>query len=438
MTQAGRPLVTDCDETKGKDEEIAAPAAPAGPDPNRLPPWYTISVIFGMLALYTTELVVIAPTATPYVEVLGGDRPWAGFITSMMPIFTLVMCLCTDKLMMKNVNVKYSLAATAAGYVIGGVVYALAYKSQTKWMLLAGRGFMGAFAFPGLILFYWAWSVGVNVRSKIMLLQSAFLAIGYGLGPLIALIVNEIVTRAKWSGDILNMYSAPGWFMAVFIAIYFVFILRMEKPIVPPSPPSQPIFGQPGTPWFAAFVSMVNQVVRAMCVGSWELFTAEVAELRWGWSFNWICAFLSITMFATIPVTMFAQKALAGKYPDWKPLLAFTAGAVVFAVLLFDFGLTGAARTVVYTIGSFGFNSCCQVSLGFNLAIPTKIFPGHLRQYLITATITALSIGRSIGPQVASNTNQNGHAVVLVASCFVAAVLTAVANKQLEPHADER
>ncbi|KAF8991312.1 major facilitator superfamily domain-containing protein [Cyathus striatus] len=187
---------------------------------SRLPSIKSLAVVMAGNALFQLSFFIVVPSASLYVEYLGGTSTFSGLIIGIPTVFSGIALLVVKRFDGGQYRRPFVIAYIAA--LIGNVIYALAYTFNFLYLLLIGRMIVGisftSFMFSRM---YCADPRIVGIRRRTTLASWYVLGqvFGFSIGPW----VGGMLYKTGFGNPGFNGYTAPGWVMAgVWLAFWIV------------------------------------------------------------------------------------------------------------------------------------------------------------------------------------------------------------------------
>lgn len=166
--------------------------------------------------LYMTNYYIVAPTCGPYAEELGSSKAMGGIIIGMTPLAALIASILYG--WWSNYSYKSALLFASFCCIMGDLLYAMALRYNSLNMVIIGRYLNGFGSARAINRRYIADTFSRRERTAA---SAAFVtagALGMAFGPAIA----AILGRISYSGDMITVYTSPGWVMFTLWVIYLL------------------------------------------------------------------------------------------------------------------------------------------------------------------------------------------------------------------------
>ena len=175
--------------------------------------------------LYMTNYYIVAPTCGPYAEQLGSSSAMSGIIIGMTPLAALIASILYA--WWSNHSYKSALLFASFCCIMGDLLYALALHYNSLNMVIIGRYLNGFGSARAINRRYIADTFSRRERTAASAAFVSAGALGMAFGPATA----AILGRLSYDGDMITVYTSPGWFMFILWTNYFVLTwLYFEDP----------------------------------------------------------------------------------------------------------------------------------------------------------------------------------------------------------------
>jgi len=388
----------------GGDEEKQQPkdAVDLASDPAKArPPTASFLACVAYVLCTVSAFTICIPTSTRYVNSLGGVSSVAGVLVGLTPIASGLFQPLAVPLLCR-VPLKTVLIAFCGVNMVGNIAYGLGGYSGWSGTVFIARAVLGLVGGPTYASTYVARTTGVKTRSLYMQYVGVVVGCGYGLGPLLATLVEATCSAAGLDGVLLNANTAPGWAMALIFAFEAAFLAcYMVEP--PRFAATKPVVGKessavPPMPWARLVAVWIVVFVTPINVGCWDVHTAFLAEQEWGMTVVHAGLYLGGLNLLAVP---FGFIPVAACFTDRQGLAVF--GAMILAADAFfwphDSGL--ATKASVYGVGSVLLLIAAAFLKAFGWGLVSKLPPPQRRQLAISLNSTIYMWGRGLGAVVA-------------------------------------
>lgn len=392
---------------------------------DRMPPMASLSIGMSFIFLVVVNSTICLPTAPSYAEELGGGLVFAGLMMGVGALTCLLMAYPLQKILDKA-SLKSVWFVMGAGNVTGNVLYACAGLTHSKWTLFIAKIIGGVFSSNSPLLLYISKTVGINHRSRVMMVMSTVLGAGYAIGPFLAFLIGTFCKELRVDNLMLDQNTMPGWLMAVCFFLYMLaqhFLFEepqrlgegegASKEVIPQSEASSKEDQKINVA--AVTFLLFGQVATALMLGLFEVFTSIHCSRTWGWSEELAGLYIAAVMTGNLTVSTFCSFSVSGRCSDRSLVLSMSGLCLGGAALLFDFGLGGRfAGVALYTLGSFLLLSSLSVLRASVNALCSKVVPNRMQNRMGTAIMVALTLGRALGPILGAVVSLSGFAALNV------------------------
>jgi len=285
----------------------------------------------------------------------------------------------------------------------------------------------------------------MNHRSKVMMVMSATLGAGYAIGPLLAFFIGVFCKELHIDNLVLDQNSLPGWLMAGF---FFVYILAQHFLFEDPrllfvegeGAASEEVLPKAGSPKEekinlpAMTFLLFLQVISALMLGLFEVFTSIHCSRTWGWTEEFTGLYIAAVMGGNLIVSVLASLKVSGHFSD-RSIIFYASGlGIAGAALSFDFASGRPATVALFTLGSFVHLSSLSVLRASANALCSKIVPNRLQNTMATAVMVTLTLGRALGPVLAAVVNVTGYASIVMSLMAASLGGTTMTYAHLKAH----
>lgn len=361
----------------------------------------------------------------------------------LLPLVKAVMAWLFLWLSCKK-SVKAVISTMIVGNIVGNLVFAMAPLTNSRWMVLAARVILTSHEVQSVPNCYIGRAVGLRHRSEASMHNNAWFAMGFAAGPVLAYLLAQIAKNWEGQGGGVTVFddvTLPAWVMAaIWCAFWFVHQKYYEEPPLEDGEDAALDKQTPlaSLPWVAMVVSALLAFAVALTVSSWEMFTLEMAQDRWGSPLIAGGYLASVTMLI-LPVAM-----VSGRLSKWVSdisgvLLTFSAATLAWPFLFEYFKYpTYRNRTtevVFFTFGSVLLLASMQFARGFVDALVSKLVPPDRKQQMITFAMSIFMLGRGVGGMFGVwLDDQDVWAGFHMSVCALTLFLALIALKFLHPH----
>jgi MFS family permease len=182
---------------------------------------------------------IVVPSSDSYAELLNAPATLCGVIIGSMPLAALVSALVYS--WWSNYSYQAPLIFSTLILMAGNLMYALALKFNSVWLLLIGRFLCGLGGARAINRRYISDHVPIKQLTSASAAFVSASALGMAVGPAIASLLSSV--DFKFYGAPVNFVTAPGWIMTWLWGLYLVLVLlffkepRRSPPVVQPSVP---------------------------------------------------------------------------------------------------------------------------------------------------------------------------------------------------------
>lgn len=429
-------------EEKGaeKVEAELAPEMQVSPQ-ERLPAAASLRTVYLLNFLMVANFTVLVPKTKQYWAALGGDVETGSALTRLLPLLKAVMAWWFLWLS-RAASVRQVIFTMVAGNVFGNIVFAMAPITDSRWTVLVARIILTSHEVQSVPNCYIGRAVGQRYRSEAAMHNNAWFGLGYAAGPIIAYLLEKLskgLGLEEQGVDMLDAETLPGWFMAV---VWLVFLgihhWCFEEPALEEEEKSdaKPTLRE-DMPWPGMVVLSIVSLSMAVVISSWEMWTLNMAQDRWG-SPLVAGGFLAANTIAILPVAMVSGRVSKLVDDAFGLLVTFTLAGCSWTLLFQYFTApyyqTRGAEIVYYSLGSIGLLASMQLARGWLDALVSKVSPPERKQQFITWAMSIFMLGRGLGGTLGAwFENQNSWAALHTAMCLVTALLIFISLKILRP-----
>jgi len=403
----------------------------------------SFAAVYSISLINVVAFVSVVPTASEYMQSVGGSKDLAGILVGLQPITQGFMNIPLTALLRKT-SLKNVLLLACAMWGIGSIVYALADTASSAVMLFAGRMIIGSIGGPQLGSTYVARAYDVDSRSSAMVIMTSSTALGFAVGPGIAFLLAEAFNHLP-QNSVFNKMTAPALIVALISACLFVFTsLNFEEP---------PEFGaksvDQGTekhfPWVGLAVAFFATLTFSIGFGVWEVQCSVLAETDWGWSVSTTALYLALVMLVLTPISLgmamweqrWQRRQQQQKRSSTDRVFILALGCLAFAGSIF-FLASGlqphrftTARIAIFTVGSVITLASLQCERGFVTSVVTKMTSPGAKPIVIGVYSCLVSVGRGVGGALGSILTEDSFAYVFVSMLAVQAILVSLGYRFL-------
>lgn len=226
---------------------------------------------------------------------------------------------------------------------------------------------------------------------------------GYVVGPLLAGLLEVVLTSLHIESSAVNSDSAPGWFMAVVYGALTIkaCVLFQNPPPLPAAPALKeekiprsnfgkaPILGLVICLWCIIAASVSNSVV--------EVYLSKIAQQSWGWNVQTTSLYLAFVAGSSMPMCFFVWH-LTRIAADRVVLLCVCPLGALFSVIFFDFHLQSvAAQALVLALGLVAVLEACTIVKAFSMSLATKLVPADWKASVSIFSTMLLIGSRGVG-----------------------------------------
>mmetsp|Transcript_5842 Transcript_5842/g.13163 ORF Transcript_5842/g.13163 Transcript_5842/m.13163 type:complete len:470 (-) Transcript_5842:743-2152(-) len=416
-------------------------------------------------------MTIILTTSKEYTAYVGLTSSfWAGFMIGAVPLFGGLSSFLWQPIH-DRMGYKYTNVVMCASGAVGSVLYSLAGACNSPAMLITGRMIVGAASPSNIMLHFMAVTTGKRQKSKRMTYMIIGINIGLALGPLISALIAFVFGTKLGLDDsapiIFNTLSIPGWALALMytlLALGFLFIFEG----VPLSEQHRyrdyaKVNSRPGdsspTPSVGVGRIMVLLMflfaitVIGIAIGGVETRTGFIATgntisnastgFAWGFSPTiagfYLFGVFFFFSFVCLLLNKYTKNIKTMEDRHWV-LGCFCLGTL-FSILLFDFHISVNSSIILWTIGLILFNGSLTIAKGNMLGLSLELCPCHWIDMFTTLMSLLNSVGRGIGPMIATYIGQgyleaDVFALILLALLCAVSASVALLFKQLDTKYD--
>ncbi|EPQ27840.1 uncharacterized protein PFL1_04585 [Pseudozyma flocculosa PF-1] len=408
------------------------PAADHAPPPSALPPLASGVIVLAMNFLLNVTFFIIVPTSASYANDLGASTWFSGLTIGISTFVAGIFLVPFSRRFSEGYKVPFLFSTVC--FAVGEVVYALAGRADTAWLMFVGRVILGAGFVSWMFVKRYMTDprvVGTARRTMMSALLVTTQAGGMAVGPFVGGLLSKRLAAMTERTRIWNGFTASGWIMAgVWLAFCAAIWLCFEEPpqrdhavalqVLDPATkaapgaskldgstqaagtslaPTAPAAAAPVTLWtlrrhldryqlcsvvVMCWFSMVNFLV----LGAWESNIPVFGRVRFGWSEYDAGNIIALGGIATLPI-LFGLVFVA-RYVEDRHILAAGLLLGMLGLSLHLGTLHGLTRTEAQihdatsvTFGSF-FTAWFLVALGYNMlttitvSLLSKQIPPHL------------------------------------------------------------
>ncbi|CAK9219541.1 unnamed protein product [Sphagnum troendelagicum] len=189
--------------------------------------------------LYMVNYYIVVPSSDSYAELLNAPASLCGVIIGSMPLAALVSALVYS--WWSNYSYQAPLIFSTLILMAGNLMYALALKFNSVWLLLIGRFLCGLGGARAINRRYISDHVPIKQLTSASAAFVSASALGMAVGPAIASLLSSV--DFKFYGAPVNFVTAPGWIMTWLWGLYLVLVLLFFK-----EPRRSPSVVQPTVP----------------------------------------------------------------------------------------------------------------------------------------------------------------------------------------------
>jgi len=410
----------------------------------RMPSSGSLRTVYLLNFLMVANFTVLMPKAKEYWEALGGDADVGMMLTTLLPLLKAVMAWVFLRLSHTH-SMSTVISIMIGGNIVGNFIFALAPATGSRWTVFVARLILTSHEVQSVPNCYIGRAVGQRYRSEASMYNNAWFAFGFAAGPIMASLLERFAnaTGIEAQGvDVFDAETLPGWFMCLVWAIFLVVHIKFfEEPELEAGEEASPNLKQLNMKqwnWVGIVALGITSFVTAMTMSSWEMFTMNMAQDRWG-SPLVAGGYLAAVTLVILPVALLGPKLSAVLHDNFG-LIVVSFSAFISWALLFDYFrtpyfFTPERQILYYTMGSICLLASLQLVRGFLDALISKINPTDSKQIVITAGMSIFMLGRGCGGSLgASLTNyQNIWVGFHMSACFFTAWILAGAWKYLQP-----
>lgn len=404
----------------------------------------SLRTVYLLNFLMVANFTVLMPKTKEYWEALGGDADVGMMLTSMLPLLKAVMAWVFLRLSHTH-SMSTVISIMIAGNIVGNFIFALAPLTGSRWTVFVARLILTSHEVQSVPNCYIGRAVGQSYRSEASMYNNAWFAFGFAAGPIIASLLERFAKATGIDGqgvDVFDAETLPGWLMclvwAMFLAVHIKFFEEPELEAGEETSKNLKQLNMSQWNWVGIVALGITSFVTAMTMSSWEMFTMNMAQDRWG-SPLVAGGYLAAVTLVILPVALLGPK-LSTVLHDNFGLIVVSFSAFISWGLLFDYFrtpyfFTPERQILYYTMGSICLLASLQLVRGFLDALISKINPTDSKQIVITAGMSIFMLGRGCGGSLgAIFTNyQNIWAGLHMSACFFTAWILAGAWKYLQP-----
>ena len=175
--------------------------------------------------LYLANYNVCLPTSAEYAEHLGMQGSTAGVIVAMTPVAALLSAVGYSYV--SNFSFRNPLLVSTAFLILGNALYAAAWDTEVRSMILMGRFVTGLGGCRAVNRRFIADTVVERHRTHASAVFVAAGAVGMASGPLLAALFSGADT--EFYGWTFNEVTGPAWTMCVVWALYAVALVALFR-----------------------------------------------------------------------------------------------------------------------------------------------------------------------------------------------------------------
>jgi len=214
--------------------ELVFAEVPAGTAPEEdddvLDPAYYLPLAVNLLStlLYMMNYYIIQPSATQYINALGGHDALSATLIGAMPLSALMTSFPYS--FWTNYSYKAPLLFTTVVLGVGNLLYASALSLDSLWAALLGRFIMGLGHQRTINKRFIADTAPAQFKTAVSAAFSLCQALGMSLGPGVAIGLGYLDREFDVPGFgriILNGMTGPGYLMFAIWTVSFVFTVFM-------------------------------------------------------------------------------------------------------------------------------------------------------------------------------------------------------------------
>jgi MFS family permease len=356
------------------------------------PDFMTILLTILSSFIHLTNFYILGLAAKDYSVHVGMEESFSGTLSavnwSSAVIFTFMYSYWS------NFTFRVPTIISAMLVVLGNLFYFSAYAFVSPLMLLLGRFMIGIGGARVLNRRYISTYVAPKART---FWNSAYVAgsiIGRGVGPICA--AGLYYLNFSVFGISINGMNSPALLMGLIWSVYFTLLIiyfKEPKIVKKEHKNLENSKSETLTPtYIAMFALIAPKIVHESYVTSIPI----VAELKFGWSIDFIGVYIAAVSLAVAPVHIFI--AFTSKVVEDRQFIrAALFLTAVGTALLIDFG---GMNEIQYILGTIIMYLGMNMDDGVSASLISKVLPPYLATGIFNAGLIvtfAGSLGRGIG-----------------------------------------
>lgn len=352
------------------------------------------------------EFTVIIPTATRYIESVGGSASLAGLVVGTRALGTaLIQPLIGVPL--KKYPLKRIMLCLCGVNFAGSILYALGGLTGSVATIIVARVIQGLGSGPTWMSTYVTRTTSTDLRSTYMQYLSLSVGLGYGVGPFFGAALYALCDRRGLDlhGKVFNAYTSPGWLWALFFVVEFLllkaFMIEPEKSKAANALGGAPAPDKTGIPWRRLFLIFPIISLVPLNVGGWDVHTVLLGEQRFGWSIVATALYLGGLNWLAVPAGLIPASTYVGPSEDRCGVLGAFGLLLAATACFWNYGGPVASRAIVYGVGSVALLVDSLFAKSFSWSLVSKQPPPEHRTYVMACNSGAYMFGRGCGATVA-------------------------------------
>ncbi|KAN0064340.1 hypothetical protein ACQY0O_002535 [Thecaphora frezii] len=410
--------------------EQTPPPSAAGPSalsPDTLPPLASGLIVLAMNFLLNITFFIIVPTSASYANDLGASTWFSGLTIGISTVvagaFLIPFSRCYTH------AYRFPFLFSSVCFVVGEVIYALAGRAQTAWLMFVGRIVLGAGFVSWMFVKRYMTDPAVVGTARRTMMSACLVttqAGGMAIGPFVGGLLSKRLVQMTDNTRVWNGFTASGWIMAgVWMAFFAAIWCFFREPVTAPKEEA-PVALRPMASVAATAATATAKVedssttgvkvtlwtlrrhldryqlysVLVMCwfsmvnffvLGAWESNIPVFGRPRFGWSEYDAGNMIALGGIATLPILfglVFVARYLQDRHILAVGLLLGMLGPSLHLGTLHGITKTEAQirNATRVTFGTF-FTAWFLVALGYNMlttitvSLLSKQIPAHLNAY---------------------------------------------------------
>jgi hypothetical protein len=178
---------------------------------------------------YMMNYTIVQPTSSSYVSELKANSIYSGIVMGMAPIAAIISTIVLSK--WSNTSYKTPLIVSCILFIIGNLLYSMAWTANCVWVLAIGRLLVGFASGRIINRRYLIQFISKNSITKFSVYYVASGAIGAAMGPAIACILLYFKEFVLFDTFYVNQYTYPSWLcFALSIGFLILIIFFYTEP----------------------------------------------------------------------------------------------------------------------------------------------------------------------------------------------------------------